>query len=84
MSFTDPTVAPRRGELAAQHLDTLRRAQLAQTVETVRMSGDALHALSEHPDVSDPLGDVAAYTRTIRADLDALEALGYQDREDRH
>lgn len=73
----DPTVAA----LTATEYNTLRRAQLAQTVVSLRMAADRFDELRQSADVGDDYGDVAAYMRTVRVDLGTLEALGYVDDE---
>jgi hypothetical protein len=76
MSSAHPT---RDLALSPTHLSTIRRALLEQTSESLRMAADAFDTLREQKDVTDALGDVPAYTRSVREDLDGLEALGYRD-----
>ena len=66
-------------DVTTTQLATLRATALKEAGETLERVAYELSMAGVSDDVSDPLGDVAAAIRVARADLDALEALGYRD-----
>jgi hypothetical protein len=63
--------------LTTATVDTIHRAQLAQAADNLRIAAAAFDTMRQERDINH--ADIAAYTRTIRADLDALNELGYTD-----